>query len=75
MKNFLEINLQDITFEPWSWKISGPEPWIFPSEQYKLIFTEIPKAGSTNWKKVLMVLNGLVDTTVDIPEVRKKILV
>uniref|UniRef100_H2Z449 Carbohydrate sulfotransferase n=1 Tax=Ciona savignyi TaxID=51511 RepID=H2Z449_CIOSA len=43
--------------------IPNPKPWMFLSEQYKLMYCEIPKSGCTNWKKVLMVLNGIVNST------------
>lgn len=46
-------------------------PWLlsrlFVEERYKLLYCEVPKAGCSNWKRVLMVLSGSAFSTRDIP--------
>ncbi|XP_039618331.1 carbohydrate sulfotransferase 8-like, partial [Polypterus senegalus] len=39
---------------------------IFVEDTHKLLYCEVPKAGCSNWKRVLMVLNGLASSTKDI---------
>ncbi|KAM5138820.1 carbohydrate sulfotransferase 8 [Mantella aurantiaca] len=39
---------------------------IFVEDKYKILYCEVPKAGCSNWKRVLMVLNGLASSTKDI---------
>ncbi|XP_018095974.1 carbohydrate sulfotransferase 8 isoform X2 [Xenopus laevis] len=39
---------------------------IFVEDKHKLLYCEVPKAGCSNWKRVLMVLNGLASSTKDI---------
>lgn len=42
-------------------------PWhlsrVFVEDRYKLLYCEVPKAGCSNWKRVLMVLNGSASST------------
>lgn len=38
-------------------------PWIYVSHKYKLLYCEIPKAGSSNWLKLFSVLNGIYNGT------------
>nr|XP_002125445.1 uncharacterized protein LOC100186940 [Ciona intestinalis] len=45
-----------------------PMPWSFVSNKHKLMYCEIPKSGCTNWKKVLMVLNGVLNNTDNIKQ-------
>ncbi|KAG8437399.1 hypothetical protein GDO86_008192 [Hymenochirus boettgeri] len=40
---------------------------IFVEDKHKLLYCEVPKAGCSNWKRVLMVLNGLASSTKEIP--------
>ncbi|KAM4614264.1 carbohydrate sulfotransferase 8 [Discoglossus pictus] len=39
---------------------------IFVEDKHKILYCEVPKAGCSNWKRVLMVLNGLASSTKDI---------
>ncbi|XP_043937530.1 carbohydrate sulfotransferase 8 [Protopterus annectens] len=39
---------------------------IFVEDRHKMLYCEIPKAGCSNWKRVLMVLNGLAHSTSEI---------
>uniref|UniRef100_A0A8C0GEP7 Carbohydrate sulfotransferase n=1 Tax=Chelonoidis abingdonii TaxID=106734 RepID=A0A8C0GEP7_CHEAB len=39
---------------------------IFVEDKYRILYCEVPKAGCSNWKRVLMVLNGLASSTKDI---------
>ncbi|XP_007669693.2 carbohydrate sulfotransferase 8 [Ornithorhynchus anatinus] len=39
---------------------------IFVEDKYRILYCEVPKAGCSNWKRVLMVLNGLAASTKDI---------
>ncbi|KAG7473463.1 hypothetical protein MATL_G00096150 [Megalops atlanticus] len=39
---------------------------IFVEDRYKLLYCEVPKAGCSNWKRVLMVLGGLAFSTHEI---------
>ncbi|XP_035193063.1 carbohydrate sulfotransferase 8 [Oxyura jamaicensis] len=39
---------------------------IFVEDKYRVLYCEVPKAGCSNWKRVLMVLNGLAASTKDI---------
>ncbi|XP_069495425.1 carbohydrate sulfotransferase 8 [Ambystoma mexicanum] len=39
---------------------------IFVEDKYKILYCEVPKVGCSNWKRVLMVLNGLASSTKDI---------
>ncbi|XP_072836561.2 carbohydrate sulfotransferase 8 [Pogona vitticeps] len=36
---------------------------IFVEDKYRILYCEVPKAGCSNWKRVLMVLNGLASST------------
>ncbi|TRY56104.1 hypothetical protein DNTS_015236 [Danionella cerebrum] len=36
---------------------------IYVEDKHKLLYCEVPKAGCSNWKRVLMVLQGLASTT------------
>ncbi|XP_015667562.2 carbohydrate sulfotransferase 8 [Protobothrops mucrosquamatus] len=36
---------------------------IFVEDKYQILYCEVPKAGCSNWKRVLMVLNGLASST------------
>ncbi|XP_064409698.1 carbohydrate sulfotransferase 9 isoform X2 [Latimeria chalumnae] len=36
---------------------------IFVEEKHKILYCEVPKAGCSNWKRTLMVLNGLAPST------------
>nr|XP_060644442.1 carbohydrate sulfotransferase 8 [Anolis sagrei ordinatus] len=36
---------------------------IFVEDKYRVLYCEVPKAGCSNWKRVLMVLNGLASST------------
>lgn len=40
---------------------------LFVEDRYKLLYCEVPKAGCSNWKRVLMVLSGKAFCTRDIP--------
>lgn len=54
--------------EPSAWSLSQ---WqlsrLFVEDRYKLLYCEVPKAGCSNWKRVLMVLSGSASSTRDIP--------
>ncbi|KPP66110.1 carbohydrate sulfotransferase 8-like [Scleropages formosus] len=39
---------------------------IFVEDKHKLLYCEVPKAGCSNWKRVLMVLEGLASSTQEI---------
>lgn len=39
---------------------------IFVEDRHRVLYCEVPKAGCSNWKRVLMVLAGLASTTADI---------
>ncbi|XP_043927012.1 carbohydrate sulfotransferase 10 isoform X2 [Protopterus annectens] len=41
---------------------------IFVSDKYKILFCQTPKVGNTQWKKVLIVLNGAFSSIKKIPE-------
>ncbi|CAN9498233.1 unnamed protein product [Ophioblennius macclurei] len=41
---------------------------IFVCDKHKILFCQTPKVGNTQWKKVLIVLNGRYPTVEDIPE-------
>nr|XP_033804132.1 carbohydrate sulfotransferase 10 isoform X2 [Geotrypetes seraphini]XP_033804133.1 carbohydrate sulfotransferase 10 isoform X2 [Geotrypetes seraphini]XP_033804134.1 carbohydrate sulfotransferase 10 isoform X2 [Geotrypetes seraphini] len=41
---------------------------IFVSNKHKILFCQTPKVGNTQWKKVLMVLNGAFSSIDQIPE-------
>ncbi|KAM9321248.1 carbohydrate sulfotransferase 10 [Gastrophryne carolinensis] len=41
---------------------------IFVSDKHKILFCQTPKVGNTQWKKVLIVLNGAFSSLKDIPE-------
>ncbi|XP_068124373.1 carbohydrate sulfotransferase 10 [Hyperolius riggenbachi] len=41
---------------------------IFVSDKHKILFCQTPKVGNTQWKKVLIVLNGLYSSIEDIPD-------
>ncbi|XP_042294575.1 carbohydrate sulfotransferase 8 [Sceloporus undulatus] len=36
---------------------------LFVEDKYRILYCEVPKAGCSNWKRVLMVLNGLAAST------------
>ncbi|XP_067105479.1 carbohydrate sulfotransferase 8-like [Osmerus mordax] len=36
---------------------------IYVEDNYKILFCEVPKAGCTNWKRILLVLDGLASST------------
>uniref|UniRef100_A0A3Q2PX34 Carbohydrate sulfotransferase n=1 Tax=Fundulus heteroclitus TaxID=8078 RepID=A0A3Q2PX34_FUNHE len=40
---------------------------IYVEDRYRLLYCEVPKAGCSNWKRVLMVLGGKARSTQDIP--------
>lgn len=40
---------------------------LFVEDRYRLLYCEVPKAGCSNWKRVLMVLSGRASSTRDIP--------
>ncbi|XP_029576950.1 carbohydrate sulfotransferase 8 [Salmo trutta] len=39
---------------------------IYVEDKYKLLYCEVPKAGCSNWKRILMVLSGLASSTHEI---------
>ncbi|XP_042316202.1 carbohydrate sulfotransferase 10 isoform X1 [Sceloporus undulatus] len=41
---------------------------IFVCDKHKILFCQTPKVGNTQWKKVLIVLNGAFSSIEDIPE-------
>ncbi|XP_073446570.1 carbohydrate sulfotransferase 10 isoform X1 [Dendrobates tinctorius] len=41
---------------------------IFVSDKHRILFCQTPKVGNTQWKKVLIVLNGAFSSIEDIPE-------
>ncbi|XP_062384097.1 carbohydrate sulfotransferase 10 isoform X2 [Sardina pilchardus] len=41
---------------------------IFVCDKHKILFCQTPKVGNTQWKKVLIVLNGKYSKVEDIPE-------
>ncbi|KAJ8332301.1 hypothetical protein SKAU_G00427270 [Synaphobranchus kaupii] len=41
---------------------------IFVCDKHKILFCQTPKVGNTQWKKVLIVLNGAFSAVEDIPE-------
>ncbi|XP_013882237.1 carbohydrate sulfotransferase 8 [Austrofundulus limnaeus] len=40
---------------------------IYVEDRFRLLYCEVPKAGCSNWKRVLMVLGGSARSTQDIP--------
>lgn len=40
---------------------------VWAEDQSRLLYCEVPKAGCSNWKRVLMVLAGYADSALDIP--------
>ncbi|XP_029282820.1 carbohydrate sulfotransferase 8 [Cottoperca gobio] len=40
---------------------------VYVEDQSRLLYCEVPKAGCSNWKRVLMVLGGSATSTQDIP--------
>lgn len=51
-----------------AWSLSQGHPSrLFVEDRYKLLYCEVPKAGCSNWKRVLMVLSGSAFSTRDIP--------
>ncbi|XP_038138105.1 carbohydrate sulfotransferase 8-like [Cyprinodon tularosa] len=40
---------------------------IYVEDRFRLLYCEVPKAGCSNWKRVLMVLGGRASSTQDIP--------
>ncbi|XP_020789401.1 carbohydrate sulfotransferase 8-like [Boleophthalmus pectinirostris] len=40
---------------------------IYVEDRHQLLYCEVPKSGCSNWKRVLMVLNGQARTALDIP--------
>ncbi|XP_067246756.1 carbohydrate sulfotransferase 8 [Chanodichthys erythropterus] len=42
---------------------------IYVEDRHKLLYCEVPKAGCSNWKRVLMVLAGVANTTQEINHV------
>ncbi|KAK2842862.1 hypothetical protein Q5P01_013062 [Channa striata] len=40
---------------------------VYVEDQFRLLYCEVPKAGCSNWKRVLMVLGGRATSTRDIP--------
>ncbi|KAG8451836.1 hypothetical protein GDO86_003866 [Hymenochirus boettgeri] len=41
---------------------------IFVSDKHRILFCQTPKVGNTQWKKVLIVLNGAFSSIEEIPE-------
>lgn len=41
---------------------------IFVSDKHRILFCQTPKVGNTQWKKVLIVLNGAFPSVEEIPE-------
>ncbi|XP_006895092.1 PREDICTED: carbohydrate sulfotransferase 9 [Elephantulus edwardii] len=39
---------------------------IYVEDKHKILYCEVPKAGCSNWKRILMVLNGLASSTYNI---------
>ncbi|XP_019402853.1 PREDICTED: carbohydrate sulfotransferase 9 [Crocodylus porosus] len=39
---------------------------IYVEDRHKILYCEVPKAGCSNWKRILMVLNGLASSTYNI---------
>uniref|UniRef100_F7CXE5 Carbohydrate sulfotransferase n=1 Tax=Ornithorhynchus anatinus TaxID=9258 RepID=F7CXE5_ORNAN len=39
---------------------------IYVEDRHKILYCEVPKAGCSNWKRILMVLNGLASSAYDI---------
>ncbi|XP_048185488.1 carbohydrate sulfotransferase 8 [Perognathus longimembris pacificus] len=39
---------------------------IFVEDRHRVLYCEVPKAGCSNWKRVLMVLGGLASDTADL---------
>ncbi|XP_035294956.1 carbohydrate sulfotransferase 9 isoform X4 [Cricetulus griseus] len=39
---------------------------IFVEDKHKILYCEVPKAGCSNWKRVLMILNGLASSALNI---------
>ncbi|KAM9225089.1 carbohydrate sulfotransferase 9 isoform 2-T3 [Dugong dugon] len=39
---------------------------IYVEDKHKILYCEVPKAGCSNWKRVLMVLNGLASSAYNI---------
>ncbi|XP_053563610.1 carbohydrate sulfotransferase 10 [Bombina bombina] len=42
---------------------------IFVSDKHKILFCQTPKVGNTQWKKVLIVLNGAYSSVEEIPDI------
>lgn len=40
---------------------------VYVEDRFRLLYCEVPKAGCSNWKRVLMVLGGTAASTRDIP--------
>lgn len=57
------------TFQPGvgAWSLApGHLSRLFVEDRYKLLYCEVPKAGCSNWKRVLMVLSGKAASPRDI---------
>ncbi|XP_058412913.1 carbohydrate sulfotransferase 9 isoform X4 [Diceros bicornis minor] len=39
---------------------------IYVEDKHRILYCEVPKAGCSNWKRILMVLNGLAPSTYNI---------
>ncbi|XP_039184558.1 carbohydrate sulfotransferase 9 isoform X1 [Crotalus tigris] len=39
---------------------------IYVEDKYKLLYCEVPKAGCSNWKRILMILSGLTKSAANI---------
>lgn len=46
--------------------LSGMVSRLYVEERHKILYCEVPKAGCSNWKRTLMVLNGLARSTDEI---------
>ena len=48
---------------------------IYVEDNYKILFCEVPKAGCSNWKRILLVLAGLASSTkIEIEKVHGSVL-
>uniref|UniRef100_A0A3B4BIG4 Carbohydrate sulfotransferase n=1 Tax=Periophthalmus magnuspinnatus TaxID=409849 RepID=A0A3B4BIG4_9GOBI len=60
-----EQDLRNLTHNPVSKFVLDR---IFVSDSHKILFCQTPKVGNTQWKKVLIVLNGAFPSVEEIPE-------
>ncbi|XP_041651985.1 carbohydrate sulfotransferase 9-like [Cheilinus undulatus] len=61
----------ELVLDPWSQNVSkGHTSMILVEERSRLLYCEVPKAGCSNWKRVLMVLGGKATSVLNISHKR-----